>query len=130
MKGQTLTLGTPGSSVADVAGRARAFHNVIVNVALHVTGARINRARILAAVVDARLVRRAVRIASASQQHAGDSRIAAEAGRTLADRLVMYTVANGVFAAGSQGWRTHRHAIALHARVRAATVAVRPTSCN
>lgn len=117
-------------NIADVAWRTRAFHYVIVNVTVHSAGARILRARILATIVDAGPVRRTVRIASASQQHAGDPRIAAETGRTLADRLVIYTMTYRVLPAGGQGRRTRRHAVALDARVRTATLAVRSTSRN
>lgn len=103
---------------------------MIVNVTVHVAGARILRARILATIVDAGPVRRTIRIALASQQHAGDPRIATETRRALADRLVIYTMTYRVLTAGDQGRRTRRHAVALDTRVRTAAIAVRSTSCN
>jgi hypothetical protein len=89
-----FNFGTSGSSVTNVAGRTHAFNNMIVNVALHITGTRVHSTRILAAVIDARLVRRTVRVAFASQQDARDSWIATKARRTLANCLVIYTMAN------------------------------------
>jgi len=103
---------------------------VIVNVAVHITGARILCARILATIVDAGLVRRTIRVASTSQQHAGDSRVAAEARWAFTDGLVIYTVAHGVLATRGQRRRAYRHAVVLDARMRTAAVAIRPTPCN
>lgn len=123
-----LTFGASRFSVTDVARWAHAFHDVIVNVAVRVTGARVLCAGILATVVDAGLVRRTVRVASASQQYAGDPRIAAETRWAFADGLVIYTVAHGVLAAG--GRRACRHAVALDARMRAAAITVGSASCN
>lgn len=103
---------------------------MIVNVTVHVAGARVLGAGVFAAIVDARLVSRTVRVASASEQHAGDPRIAAETRRALADGLVIYTVANRVLAACRQRWRAHRNAIVLDAHVRTAAIAVRSASRN
>jgi len=99
-----VTFSASRFSIADVARWTYAFHNVIVNVAVHVTGAWILRARILAAIVDAGLVRRTIRVASTSQQHAGDSRVATEARWAFTDGLVIYTMAHGVLATGGQRW--------------------------
>jgi hypothetical protein len=126
----TVTFSTSRFNIADVARWTYALHNVIVNVAVHVTGARVLRARILAMIVDASLVRRAIRVASTSQQHAGNPRVTAEARWAFTDGLVIYAMAHGVLATGGQRRRTYRHAVALDARVRTAAIAIGPTPCN
>lgn len=75
---------------------------MIINIAVHVAGARVQRAGILAAVIDASLVRGAVRIASASQQHAGNTRVTAETGRALTYGLMINTMAHRVLTTGGQ----------------------------
>lgn len=90
---------------------------MLVNVALHVPGARVRRTGVLAAAVDASLVRRAVGVSPAAEEDAGDPWIAAEAGWTFTDSLVIYSVAFRVLPAGGLRWRAHWDAAVLHARV-------------
>lgn len=74
---------------------------MVVNAALGVLVAGVGGAGVLAAFVDASLVRGTLAVfAAADDWGASNARIAAEARRTLADSGVSDTEAHGVLAAG------------------------------
>ena len=84
----------------------------------------LDRARILATLVHARAVRRAVGVGSALDGGAGDVRVALEADRAGADGLVADAGAFGVAAAGQVVRAAHGSAVAAAASVGLLTFAV------
>ena len=97
---------------------------MVIDVAIHVPGARIRRARILAAIVDASFIRRTIRITLATKKNARDSRIAPVSWWTFTDRFMINAIAHGAVSAGGQQRRTHWNTVVLNTRVRSAAITV------
>lgn len=73
---------------------------MVIDVAIHVSGARIYPTRILAALVNASFVRGTIRVTLATKKDTGNSRVASIPWWTLADSFVVDTIALSVFSAG------------------------------
>lgn len=115
-------------NVTDVPRRTSAFDQMIINVAVHVSAARIHSARVFAAAVDASRIRRTIRVGPAAQKSASDPRITAKTRWTFANSLVIDSLTNCILATGWFGWRTCRNAVVLHTGVCSAALGVRMAS--
>lgn len=123
-----LTFGASQFGITNVARRASALDHVVVHVAVHVSGARIHGTRILASIVDAGLVRWAIRVGPATKKNTGRSRVTSIARWTFTDGLVIDAMTLGAFSTGGQGWRAHWNAVVLYASVRSTAISIRATS--
>ena len=101
---------------------------MVLDLALGRVVARVgDGARVHAVVVDARLLRRAVRVVRAVLGGAGDVGVAGQAGRAGAHRLVLHPAAHRVPAAGQVVGTADGRALLQAAGVRVCAVGVGET---
>lgn len=120
-----LRFGARRSAIALEAHRAGAIRDMVEHLALRgVFAGILDGARILADLVDARLLGRALRVRSAPNARAGDVRIAFKSYGAGADRFVRDAGAVRVSAARQSVRAAHRCALAVTTRVRLLALAV------